>query len=277
MQDIEQKRQSVIDHFVAACQADECVIAAFLSGSYAREATDAYSDIDFGLITTDAAYDTFFADRSAFVRLLGEPVFFEDFRDAQADVVFFTLREGIECELILGRESQFQHMHVGPYKVMLDKTNLLDDAVFPEPAVAQDEQVATLRSIIAWFWHDLCHHFITPLARGHRWSAYGGLQDLRLACVNLARLRANFSAALDGYEKVEQALPAEQLAPLEATCCPLERDAMLQAAFVIVGYYQNLAVPLTRRYGIAYPTPLERVIYARLETLRELFTSRDTG
>jgi hypothetical protein len=123
----------------------------------------------------------------------------------------------------------------------------------------------TLRSSITWFWHDLCHHFITPLARGHMWSAYGGLQDLRLACVNLARLKEDFSAAPGGYEKVEQVLKGEQLASLEATCCPLERSAMLQAALVIARFYQELAVPLAQRYAIAYPTDLERMMSARLE------------
>ena len=85
--------------------------------------------------------------------------------------------------------------------------------------------------------------------------------------MNLARLTENFSAAPEGYEKVEQALPGSQLAPLEATCCPLERSAMLQAALVIVRFYQELAVPLTREYGIAYPADLERVMHDRLEKL----------
>lgn len=163
MQEIEQNRQAVIHHFVAACQADERVVAAFLGGSYARGATDAYSDIDFGLITTDEAYDDFFADRQTFIRLLGEPVFLEVFSDYGFDIVFFTFPDGVECELMLGRESQFTHMHVGPYKVLLDTKRILAGAVFPWPEVAQAEQIETLRSIISWFWHDLCHHFITPL------------------------------------------------------------------------------------------------------------------
>ena len=44
MQPIEQNRQAVIDRLVAACQTDERIVAAFLGGSYAREATDAYSN-----------------------------------------------------------------------------------------------------------------------------------------------------------------------------------------------------------------------------------------
>jgi predicted nucleotidyltransferase len=267
MQEIEQNRQAVIQRFVLACQADERVVAAFLGGSYARDATDAYSDIDFGLIILDNAYDDFFADREAFIRLLGEPIFLEVFSDYGFDTVFFTFPNGVECELVLGHESHFTHIHVGPYKVLLDTKSILAGAVFPWPEVAQSEQIETLRSNISWFWHDLCHHFITPLARGQIWSAYGGLQDLRLTCVNLARLKANFSAAPDGYEKVEQALAVEQLSPLEATCCPLERSAMLQAALVIVRFYQELAVPLARAYGIAYPADLERVMIDRLEKL----------
>ena len=56
MQEIEQNRQAVIHRFVAACQTDESVVAASLGGSYARDATDAYSDIDFGLITKYEAF-----------------------------------------------------------------------------------------------------------------------------------------------------------------------------------------------------------------------------
>ena len=44
--------QTAIRRFVAACQDDEWVIAAFLGGSYARGAADAYSDLDLYLITS---------------------------------------------------------------------------------------------------------------------------------------------------------------------------------------------------------------------------------
>ncbi len=267
MQEIEQNRQAVIQRYVVACQADERVVAAFLGGSYARDATDAYSDIDFGLITTDEAYDDFFAGCEVFIRLLGEPMFLEVFSDYGFDIVFFTFPDGVECELIPGRESQFNHIHAGPYKVLLDKKRILAGAVFPRLEVAQAEQFETLRSSISWFWHNLCHHFITPLARGQMWSAYGGLQDLRLSCVNLARFREDFSESPNGYEKVEQALPIEQLEPLKTTCCPMEQSAMLQAALVIVRFYQELAVPLARTHGITYPADLDRMMSIRLEKL----------
>ena len=49
--------RAVTDRFIAACQADERVVAATLYGSYARgpegPPADAYSDLDLGLIITD--------------------------------------------------------------------------------------------------------------------------------------------------------------------------------------------------------------------------------
>src|ERR1700730_9851123 len=262
-----QNHQVIMNRFVAAGLADERVVAAFLGGSYAKGTADVYSDLDFGLITTDEAYDDFTASREAFIRRLGEPVFLEDYHGGGASFGFFIFSDGTEGELALGRESHFTHIHVGPYRVLLDKKGLLAGAVFSGHEPAQAEQIETLRRLINWFWHDLLHHFITPMARGQLWSAYGALEDLRLTCVNLARLRQNFQAAAEGYEKVEQALAFERLSPLQDTFCPLEQSAMLQAALVIVRFYQELAPPLAQAHGITYPTDLERVIYNRLEQL----------
>src|SRR6266498_5670337 len=92
--------QNFVNRFVAACQADERVIAAFLGGSYAKGTADTYSDIDLSLITTDAAYEGFFAGRAAFLRLLGEPVFLEDF--GLPNIAFFIFSDDTEGELWFG-------------------------------------------------------------------------------------------------------------------------------------------------------------------------------
>jgi len=259
--------QIITNRFVAACHADERVVAAFIGGSYARVTTDIYSDLDFGLIITDKAYDDFLAGREAFIRLLDEPVFLEDYYGDGADFVFSIFSDGTEVELALGRESHFNHIYVGPYRVLLDKKGILAGVVFSWQEPTQAEQIETLRRLINWFWHELSHHFITPMARGQLWSAYGALEDMRLTCVNMARLRQNFSAKAEGYEKVEQTLSVEQLAPLQASICLMERDAMLQAALTIVRFYQELAHSLAQAHGIPYPADLARVMCDRLEQL----------
>jgi len=272
-----QNHRIIVDRFVAACRADERVAAAFLVGSYALGTADAYSDLDLRLVIADEAYEDFVAGRAAFGRLLGEPAFLEDFD--LPNYVFLIFPDGAEVELALSRESQISHIFDEPYQVLLDKKGVLVGAVPPRrgpaqarPAqqaaqAAQAEQIETLRRQVYWFWHDLSH-FITALARGQLWWAYGQLEALRLYCVNLARLRHNFldtGVGQEGYFKVERALPAEQLSSLQATFCPMEAGAMLQAARVIVHFYEEVAPPLARTHGIIYPVDLERVMSDRLE------------
>lgn len=263
------RHRRVVERFVAACQADPRVAAAFLSGSYARGANDAYSDLDLNAIIHDHAYDEFFDQRTAFIRQLGEPIFMQDYHGQESDVVFFMFADEAECELVLGRASRFQRMSKGPYVTLVDPHQILAGVEFTGYAPEPDEQIATVRAHISWFWHDLAHHFITPLARGQIWSAYGSLEDLRRTCVNLARLRQDFAAEAEGYEKLEEAVDMAQLELLRATYCPMERAAMLQAAGVVVRFYQQLAPTLAQEHGILYPADLDRMISARLERLRQ--------
>jgi predicted nucleotidyltransferase len=259
-------QEEFIDRFVAACQADARVIAAFLGGSYVTGTADLHSDLDLSLITSDAAYQEFLADRTALLRQLGEPAFLEDFDHPH--VMHFVYPDGTEGELWFASESHLDHIHSGPYRVLLDKQHILAAAVFPPDEQAPAAQVEVLRRLICWFWHDLSH-FTAAMGRRQVWWAYGQLGILRGYCVNLARLRQDFTAPVEAYDKVDEALPAELLAPLQASCCPLEYAAMLQAAAVIIRFYQALAPRLAEAHGLAYPEALERVMIGRLERLPE--------
>jgi hypothetical protein len=90
--------------------------------------------------------------------------------------------------------------------------------------------------------------------------------------MNLARLRNNFADAdvgEEGYFKIENALPVEQLSSLQATFPPLEQNVMLQAALDIIGFYKGLAPLLAQTHGIPYPDGLERVMANRLQKLQD--------
>jgi aminoglycoside 6-adenylyltransferase len=256
--------QAVVERFTAACAEDVRIVAAFLGGSYARGAADDYSDLDLGLITTDAAYEDFAAGRDTFIRRLGEPVFLEAFD--LPNVVFFILRDGAEVELAYGREGQFHSIHSGPFTILLDKTGILTGVVFSGPGPGPGDPVETRRRMVYGFWHDLSH-FITAMGRGQRWWAMGQLEQLRLQCVNLARLRHDAADGAEGYEKLETSVPASLLAPLQATFGPLEAESMLRAARLIVRYFQELARPLAQAHGFPYPAELERIMVGRLEKL----------
>ena len=260
--------QTVLDRFVVACQSDDRITAAFLGGSYARDAADAYSDLDLYLITTDDDFNGFYAQRSAFMRRLGDPVFIEDFDIP--NIVFYILADGTEGELGLGCESRFDDIHHGPYQVLVDKKGILTGAVFTGQEPDLVGQTEKLRRLIFWFWHNLSH-FITALGRGQLWWAQGQLEELRRYCVNLARLRSDFTDAEAGTEpffKLEQVIPVEQLSPLQPTFCPMARDEILASGLALVQFYKELAIPLAMTHGISYPDILERVMLRRLEGLR---------
>jgi predicted nucleotidyltransferase len=254
-----------LDRFVAACREDTRVVAAFLGGSHAAGTADEYSDLDLYLIVDDQIYDTFFAERRAFLGRLGEPVFFEDFSDFGFDMVVFIFSDGVEGELALGRASGFDYIHGRPFEVLVDKEGILEGRVFPLLRSTQAEQRETLRWLIYWFWRDLSE-FNRAMVRSRLWTAYGLLEGLRLKCVNVARLEHEFhSVGMVGYENLERAAHARDLESLRATLCPLEWEAMLEAAGRLVGFYLRTTPPLAIQQGIAYPADLEAVVLDKLQ------------
>src|SRR5512146_2896723 len=106
---LQPNHQVVLDRFIAACRANDRIVAAFLGGSYARGAADEHSDLDIYLITTDESLDEFSNQREAFLHLLGEPLFIENFD--MPNHVFYMFADGTEGELGFGKESDFAHIH----------------------------------------------------------------------------------------------------------------------------------------------------------------------
>jgi len=260
-------QQIILERFINACQKDESVIAAFLGGSYAKGTSDDYSDLDINLITTDRDFDEFCANRNEFLRQLGVPAFMDSF--GIPNIVCFIFDNGVEGDLIIGRESQFESIHTGPYQVLLDKKRLLVGAVFNRRSPELSDQIENLRRLISWFWHDWIH-FTTAMRREQLWWAQGQLEVLRGYCVSLIRLIYNFydeEAGDEPYFKIEKASPVKWLSELKATVGPLEREQLLKAGRVILEVYQEIARALAKEHGIPYPEVLAGVLMKRLEGL----------
>ena len=259
--------QRIVDRFTEACSEDGRCLAAFLGGSFARDDADEYSDLDLGLVTTDASHADFKDWREPFVRRLGKPSFLEDF--GSSTHLFVILNDGTEVDLAIGRESDFNHIQDGPYRVLLDKRGILAGAVFTGRRPTPDQQVESLRQQVYWFWHEM-GHFVKAIARNELHWAQGQLGALRAHCIGLARLSLDFTDGYAGdepYFKIEHAVPAEMLAPLQPTYTPMEREAMIRAAIVLVGYHAQLAGPLVRTHGITYPDDLAEAFGERLQHL----------
>jgi len=266
---LSRRHQNILERFLTACQTDERVVAAFLVGSNAKGKADEHSDLDLYLVTTDAAFDDFDASRESFARRLGEPLFMEDF--GGPNILFLIFADGSEVEIYYTSQSQSGGVFNAPYKVLLDKENIAAGITPSENQVDHAQQSEKLRRLVHWFWHNVSH-FITAMERDQLWWARGQLEELRAGCVGLARLSHNFSdteVEEEVYFKIEDALPVDSLAPLRETFCPMEKDAMLRAALVILNSYRELAKPLAVVHEIAYPEKLEQVMVERLKNISE--------
>jgi predicted nucleotidyltransferase len=262
--------QVFVDRFLQTCQADSRVLAACLIGSYAKGKADPYSDLDLMVITADDAYEEFYQQRESYLRTLGDLVFLEDF--GLPDIAFFIFADGIEGELYFGSKGRLSQLYDGPFLILLDKYNILSGITYSSQEKNFDvqKQAKKLRFEISIFWHELSH-FITAMGRGQLWWAQGQLESLRSICVSLARLQNDFSDTEIGdepYFKIEDYMQAKSLAPLRATFCPLEREAMLQSAQVILSFYGEVARSLTKTHGISYPEGLESVMRVQLKNLQ---------
>ena len=258
-----------VKRFVEACQADDRIVAAILGGSYAKGYADSFSDLDLSVITTDDSFEEFSRERESFLRLLGDLLFLESFGNPH--IAFYMFADDTEGELYFGRESQLDQIHAGKFHPLVDKKNILEGAVFAEEGPALADQIENLRSQVRVFWHELSH-FVTAMQRGQIWWAQGQLEALRGICVNLKRLQHNIldpEVGEEPYFKVEKAMPTEPLSALKDTFVPLEKEAMLKAARVIVRYYLDIAPPLAQKHGVLYSQGLERVMLDRFQKLQD--------
>jgi predicted nucleotidyltransferase len=58
--------RTFVDRLIAACEADDRIVAAFLGGSCAEGRADAWSDLDLTLVTKEEAFEPFVARREEF-------------------------------------------------------------------------------------------------------------------------------------------------------------------------------------------------------------------
>ena len=150
--------------------------------------------------------------------------------------------------------------------MLVDKKDLLAGKTFPPYRPAEQDQRRTLRKAVYGFW-DTMSYFVRTTYRGQPWSAYGALNEMRMQCLKLARLRQDFATEHTAYSGVERIVPEGELRLLAATCCPLEPTAMLDAARILAGFYRQVAPALAAEHGLPYPADLDRVVSARLAGL----------
>jgi predicted nucleotidyltransferase len=263
---ISETEERVIAQLVRSCATDDRIAALFLGGSRARGEDDEYSDVDLCVIVRDHAYDDVIAGRDALVRTLGDPLFLEDF--GSGNMAFVILDDGTELEFNFFAEGDLDAIRSGPYRVLLDRDGILANRAFPLPEADRTAQVEALRDILFWFWHDV-GHFTTAVGRGQLWWAAGQLEQLRAYCVNLVRIDHGGVAEGEPYWKLDHEIATEALDGLRSTFVPVERDALLRAGGVALGFFRERAPSVARAFGLPYPAELDRLVGRHLEHLIE--------
>jgi hypothetical protein len=222
------------------------------------------------LITADEQYDSFFAERIAFMSQLGAPVFLEDYAGFGFDMILFILQGGAKGEVGLAKASRFMHIHEGPYRVLVDKTGLLDGVTFPIERIPQEEQRRDLEKSAQSFWRWRYLYLVTAaLGRGQLLSAASYLVGMRQRLVRVCRLSVDFTDA-GGHPRIEALLMPSFVEKLSWTFPHLERlerEEMVAAVRASVQLFQELAKPLTQAHEIMYPTALEQVVLMRFESM----------
>lgn len=226
---------------------------------------DEYSDLDLYLITYDNEYENFLAARESFMYQLGEPVFLEFFDGFGFDMVLFIFKDGTKGELSLARVSSFHHIHHGPFRVLIDKLNLLKGVTFSFGHVPPDEQRCNLEKLLKSFWRYL-YLLIGELGRNRMLTAASYFDDMRKQLLQICRLSMDFSD--EGGHPPFESLLSQQLAhELSRTYFRLEREEMVLAAQQTVALFQQVAKPLALAQDVQYPEPLEMVVLTRFQSL----------
>lgn len=256
----------LINRFGSICSQEPRIQAAFLGGSLVSGNEDTYSDLDLYVITNTEDHQGFFADRREFLSRLAKPVFLEDFNDFGFDMLIFILENGIQGELALAPADNFQSIHAGPYKILVDKPGLLRNATFPIERPSWDQQVETIRRNVQWFWRELSLACVA-LHRDQRWTAHQYLENASQRLANLVRIKHDFNNWAGGYEKIEAVVPRDELGIYEAAFSSLNEKAMLLSTRNLIESYKNVSRKLCEHYHLPYPANLEKTVEKAWESL----------
>jgi predicted nucleotidyltransferase len=256
--------QRLLERMTDVVANDDRIVGLLLYGSRAAGKADAYSDMDLGVVTTDAAAEEVIRERATFIRQVGEPLFLEDFGNASiANVI---LADGVAFEFIVRPIGTL--VDDGPHRIVLDKDGQLTVALARKAAPEAAAAVVSgedVRRQIHYFWHEV-EHVVTALGRRHLTWAHGGLEEMRAICLRLARISAGVPPEdEEPHWKVDGTLDEAFLARLRDTIVPAEPRLMAKAAGELLEIYRSLARPLAERYGLDYPERLDALISARLE------------
>jgi predicted nucleotidyltransferase len=255
-----ERNRAVLDRFRAACQAHDSVLAAFLGGSLAAGTADEESDLDVYAVIDPARYERFLAEREAFLRSWGDPVFsmeIRNFENLGFDMILFAMADGVDGELALATPENMMAIHGGPHEVLVDKTGILEGVEFPLLTFDERPTAAAVEAALAWFWWEI-RVALKSWVRGKWWGTGRMLERVRERLIFLAQAAGatDFRSSLSG------------------TFAPVEKEALADAIAEAVRRYLEWGPNAAASTGAPYPSGLVEVNSNRVaRTLGQHFST----
>lgn len=254
-------RSSIVERFGEIAQKDSRVIAAFLGGSLASGLADDYSDIDMYYVLKPENYKDFLSGIHPLIESIGSLAYFDQHNQFGFDMALFMFRNGVKGEIGLGTVEKIRTMHVGPFKVLVDKTGILQNLSLPlEKAPVGEDLRRYVEGQLRWYWY--WHNILlTALARDHLWGALQALNTMRSYVWNLLKISYGFNPT----DKIEANLPASVKDEMGRTVASYDRDGIRGAVDAMTRILKRETKPLLEKTGAEYPSLFERTIFSKYQ------------
>jgi len=258
----ERERSDVIERFRHIAETDSRVLASFLGGSLAAGTADTYSDIDIYFVVDPSEYDSFHSDVASLLNTFGPLVYFDQHNDFGFDLVLFMFKNNVKGELGLGTTQNLKNMHRGPFKVLVDKTGVMDNVEFPLPPPLTGKNLRDyVERQLRWYWY-WYGQLLTSCARNHLWSAELSLSSMRGRAFNLLKLVYQPAHHPEGV-KLEASIPAILQKELGATLAAFTADSFKASGDRLTKIVKREIQPLLLSTAAQYPAIYETAIMSK--------------
>ncbi len=249
---IETIRNTLCDH--------SAVRGLFLSGSFGNGRADAYSDIDFVLVSEDGPTDEVAGAWKAAVARTGDIVMWRD-RNTRPALINAITADWTRTDVVILKPEQFTGQNQASLRPLFDHDGLFDQLPKDQPQLKASP--ARLFRQIEEFIRILG---LLHLAAGREEYITGvaGIFHLRTILIDLL---VEETAAPDrgGALHLNRLLTDEQKALITALPAPVpERDAMIASHLAYAKAYLPRARQLAGRRGVEWPERFEAATWAKL-------------
>jgi hypothetical protein len=260
--------RALFDRAFAVLEADERVLAVWLSGSLARGGADAQSDLDLLVATSDEGFKSFGESWAEWLAAITATVLAK--RIPVVSGLYSVTPEWLRLDVVWEARAALVSTFFRERRLVFDRGGCA--GLVPPPVPAAGPSAPAVLALVEECWRMLG---LMPTAIGRKDWLLGieGIHLQRLLLYNLLQ-QANAPLPTTGLKQWSSKLTREQIAAFESlpTGAPA-REALIEGTTSVVRMLLREARPLAARLGVAWPDALEHA--TRLHLRRELGVELD--